>query len=391
MRGFSPATADEAQEALRQVFGPTIETMLKAEPGARLGCPSNDKSPKPTANRRNGHAPKTVRASAGEPEVAAPRDRGGPFEPVAAPKGPSGPSDMEGRVMSVHARGMSQRGIAPTVRETRGFPMGAETVSAMTDRVWEELERRRSRPLEPACAFLFVDRLCVPAGKGRGARNAAACVAPGCGLQGRKDVPGLWMDESEGARRRVQTFDELRRRGLEDAVCACAGGVAGLEDGPRSVLPPRRVPAPRRPHGAQLPEVRPPEGGPGVLPRPQGGLRGALGPGRPAGLGGVQGGLVAPPRGGGGLGAQRGAPAVAVRVRLGRAQGDARHQRGRERQRRLPQGGRAGALPRRGRRDEAALPRGQGAPPPLGGRAAASRGGPRRATSCRATRGCARG
>ena len=237
MRGFSPATADEAQEALRQVFGPTIETMLKAGPGARLGCPSNDKSPKPTANRRNGHAPKTVRASAGEPEAAAPRDRGGPFEPVAAPKGPSGPSDMEGRVMSVYARGMSQRGIAPTVRETRGFPMSAETVSAMTDRVWEELERRRSRPLEPACAFLFVDRLYVPAGKGRGARNAAACVAPGCDLQGRKDVPGLWTDESEGARRRVQTFDGLRRRGLEDAVCACAGGVAGLEDGPRSVLP----------------------------------------------------------------------------------------------------------------------------------------------------------
>lgn len=180
------------------MFGPTIETMLKAEPGARLGCPSNDKSPKPTANRRNGHAPKTVRASAGEPEVAAPRDRGGPFEPAAAPKGPSGPSDMEGRVMSVCARGMSQRGIAPTVRETRGFPMGAETVSAMTDRVWEELERRRSRPLEPACAFLFVDRLHAPAGKGRGARNAAACVAPGYDLQGRKDAPGLWVDESGG-------------------------------------------------------------------------------------------------------------------------------------------------------------------------------------------------
>ena len=100
--------------------------------------------------------------------------------------------------MSVYARGMSQRGIAPTVRETRGFPMSAETVSAMTDRVWEELERRRSRPLEPACAFLFVDRLYVPAGKGRGARNAAACVAPGYDLQGRKDVPGLWMERERG-------------------------------------------------------------------------------------------------------------------------------------------------------------------------------------------------
>lgn len=237
MREFSPTTADEAQEALRQVFGPMIETMLKAELEAHLGYPSNDKSPKPTANRRNGYTPKTVRTSAGELEVAVPRDRDGSFEPVAVPKGSSDLSDIEGRVMSMYARGMSQRDIASTVREIYGFSMSAETVSAITDRVWEELERWRSRPLEPAYAFLFVDCLYVPVRKGRRARNAAVYVALGYDLQGRKDVLGLWMDESEGARRWMQIFDELRQRGLEDVVYVCADGVAGLEDGLRSVFP----------------------------------------------------------------------------------------------------------------------------------------------------------
>lgn len=237
VREFGPRTADEAQEALRQVFGPMIESMLKAELEAHLGYPSNDKSPKATPNRRNGYTPKRVRTSAGELEISVPRDRDGSFEPVAVPKGSSDLSDIESRVISMYARGMSQRDIAATVREIYGFSMSAETVSAITDRVWEELERWRSRPLEPVYAFLFVDCLYVPVRDGRGARNAAVYVALAYDLQGRKDVLGIWMDESEGAARWMQVFDELRGRGVRDVVYVCADGVSGLGEGLRSVFP----------------------------------------------------------------------------------------------------------------------------------------------------------
>lgn len=237
LREFGPKTADEAQEAPRSVFGPMIEAMLKAELEAHLGYPDNDKSPKEGANRRNGYTPKTVRTSAGEVAIDVPRDRDATFEPVVVPKGERDLSGIEGRVLSMYARGMSQRDIAATVREIYGFSMSAETVSAITDRVWEELQRWRSRPLEPAYAFMFVDCLFVPVRRGRGARSMAVYAIVAYDLEGRKDVLGLWMQESEGAHHWMGVFDELRQRGVEDVLFVSMDGVPGLEEGPRSVFP----------------------------------------------------------------------------------------------------------------------------------------------------------
>lgn len=240
---FGAKTADEAAEALRQILGPTIEAMLRAELDAHLGYPSNDKSPKETPNRRNGYGSKTVRSAAGEVEISVPRDRDGSFEPVAVPKGCSDLSGVEGRILSMWARGMSQRDIASTVREIYGFSVSAETVSAVTDRVWGELEAWRSRPLEPVYAFAFVDCLYVTVRTGRGPRKLAVYAVLAYDLQGRKDVLGLWTDEGEGASRWMEVFDELRGRGVEDILFVSMDGVAGLEEGLRSVFPdaePRR-------------------------------------------------------------------------------------------------------------------------------------------------------
>lgn len=237
VREFGAETADDALEAIRGILGPTIESMLKAELEAHLGYPSNDKSPKEGANRRNGYTTKKVRSSAGEVEISVPRDRDATFEPIAVPKGSSDLSDIEGRILSMYARGMSQRDIASTVREIYGFSISAETVSAITDRVWEELERWRSRPLEPVYAFVFVDCLFVPVKRGRGARNAAVYAMLAYDLEGRKDILGLWMDESEGAARWMGVFDEIRQRGVEDVLFVSMDGVSGLEEGLRAVFP----------------------------------------------------------------------------------------------------------------------------------------------------------
>lgn len=237
MEEFGPKTADEAQEALRSVFGPMIETMLKAELEAHLGYPDNDKSPKEGANRRNGYTPKKVRTSAGELEIDVPRDRDATFEPVAVPKGERDLLDIEQRVLSMYARGMSQRDIAQTVREIYGFSMSAETVSAITDRIWEELQRWRTRPLRPVYAFMFVDCLFVPVRRGRGSRNAAVYVIVAYDLEGCKDVLGLWMADAEGAHHWMGVFDELRQRGVEDVLFVSMDGLAGLEEGLRSVFP----------------------------------------------------------------------------------------------------------------------------------------------------------
>ena len=100
MREFAPRTADEAQEALRSIFGPMIEAMLKAELEAHLGYPENDKSPKEGANRRNGYTPKTVRTSAGELSIDVPRDRDATFEPAVVPKGERDLTDVFRQVLA---------------------------------------------------------------------------------------------------------------------------------------------------------------------------------------------------------------------------------------------------------------------------------------------------
>ena len=237
MEEFSPKTAEEAQDALRSVFGPMIETMLRAELEAHLGYPDNDKGPKDGPNRRNGYTRKVVRTSAGEVPIDVPRDRDATFEPAVVPKGERDLTGIESRVMSMYARGMSQRDIAATVREIYGFSMSAETVSAITDRVWEELERWRSRPLEPVYAFMFVDCLYVPVRRGRGARSMAVYAIVAYDLAGRKDVLGLWMQEAEGAHHWMGVFDELRQRGVEDVLFVGMDGVSGLADGLRAIFP----------------------------------------------------------------------------------------------------------------------------------------------------------
>ena len=237
MDEFAPKTADEAQEALKAVFGPMIETMLKAELEAHLGYPDNDKGPKDGANRRNGYTTKRVRTSAGEVEISVPRDRDATFEPAVVPKGERDLSGIESRVLSMYARGMSQRDIAATVRDIYGFSISAETVSAITDRIWEELERWRARPLEPVYAFMFVDCIYVPVRRGRGARNVAVYCIVAYDLEGRKDVLGLWMRESEGAHHWMGVFDELRGRGVEDVLFVSMDGVSGLADGLRAIFP----------------------------------------------------------------------------------------------------------------------------------------------------------
>lgn len=361
MEGFSPKTAEEAQEALRSVFGPMIETMLKAELEAHLGYPDNDKGPKDGPNRRNGYTRKVVRTSAGEVPIDVPRDRDATFEPAVVPKGERDLTGIESRVMSMYARGMSQRDIAATVREIYGFSMSAETVSAITDRVWEELERWRSRPLEPVYAFMFVDCLYVPVRRGRGARSMAVYAIVAYDLAGRKDVLGLWMQETEGAHHWMGVFDELRQRGVEDVLFVSMDGVSGLADGLRAIFPDAVAQrclvhlvrnsckyVPSKDMQAFCRDARAFYGAPS-LSACRGGVRRLL-----RGVGAL-------PGRGGDVGALDGRGRAAVLLRPRRQEGHVHHQRRRERERQLPQGRQAGVLPRRGRRDEAALPAGEGA------------------------------
>ena len=111
----------DMQDALKEIFGPLFEGMLQGEMDNHLGYKSNSKEPKSTKNRRNGSNPKTLKTTMGEVEINAPRDRNGSFEPVIVPKRSKDVSDIEGKVLSMYARGMSQRDISSTIEDIYGF------------------------------------------------------------------------------------------------------------------------------------------------------------------------------------------------------------------------------------------------------------------------------
>lgn len=227
---------EDMQDAMKDIFGPMFEAMLQAEMDNHLGYESNDHGPKNTSNRRNGYSSKTLKSTYGEIPVEVPRDRDASFEPQSIPKGTRDVSGIEDKVLSMYAKGMSQRDIAETVEDIYGFEISHEAISTITDRVIETAEEWQNRPLKKFYTFLFVDCLYVSIRKEMETKNCAVYVILGYDVNGIKDILGLWIGEAEGKHYWMQIFDEIKSRGVEDVLFISMDGVSGLEEGARSIF-----------------------------------------------------------------------------------------------------------------------------------------------------------
>jgi len=233
---YKPTTTEEMQDALRDIFGPMFEAMLQGEMDSHLGYESNDRGAKSTTNRRNGYTDKTVKSSMGEIDIRTPRDRDGSFEPQLIPKRAKDVSGIEDKVLSMYAKGMSQRDIADTIEEIYGFEISHEAISTITDRVIETAREWQNRPLKKFYTFLFVDCLYVNIRKDLETKSCAVYVILGYDIDGIKDVLGIWIGDSEGKHYWMQIFDEIKSRGVEDILFISMDGVSGLEEGARSIF-----------------------------------------------------------------------------------------------------------------------------------------------------------
>ncbi len=225
------------QDALKDVFGPLFEKMLQGELNNHLGYDAHSKEPKEHDNRRNGYGTKTLKTSFGEVAIDVPRDREASFEPELIPKRKRDVSDIEGKVLSMYARGMSQRDIAATVEDIYGFDISHEMISDITDAVLPELEEWQARPLAKCYAFLFVDCMYVTLRENYEAKEYAVYTILGYDLKGNKEILGLWLNQTESKNRWMQVFDELKARGVEDVFFISMDGVSGLEEGAKAIFP----------------------------------------------------------------------------------------------------------------------------------------------------------
>ena len=233
---YQPETVEDMQFAIKDIFGPMFEAMLQGEMDAHLGYEPNDHGSKGTDNRRNGYTEKTLKTTFGDVPIRSPRDRDGSFSPKSVPKRTTDVSSIEGKVLSMYARGMSQRDIADTVEDIYGFSISAEQISAITDRIMDEVHEWQNRPLKPMYAFLFVDCLYVDIRRETETKSCAVYVILGYDLEGKKDILGLWIGETEGKHYWMQIFDEIRGRGVDDVLFISMDGVSGLEEGARSIF-----------------------------------------------------------------------------------------------------------------------------------------------------------
>lgn len=237
VRELGITNANELYEAMRDMFAGTLEDMLKAELDEHLGYEKHDQQPKQTSNRRNGTSEKSVRSHSGEIELQVPRDREGSFEPQVIRKGENDVSEIQGKVMSMYAKGLSDRDISAIIKDIYGFDISHDTVSRIVERVQPRFAAWQSRSLEPVYAFVYVDAMVVKVKSEGKARNKAVYSVLGIDMEGHKDVLGLWISENEGAHFWMMIFDELKARGVAQMLFVCIDGLKELEQGILSIFP----------------------------------------------------------------------------------------------------------------------------------------------------------
>ena len=237
MESYDPKSAQDIQDIFKTIFGPMFESMLKGELEAHLGYSNNDHSPKETDNRRNGTTPKTLKTSMGSIPINAPRDRDSSFTPVIVPKRVTDVSNIEGKVLSMYAKGMSQRDIQDVIEDIYGFEISPTQISIITDSVLDELAKWQARPLKKFYTFMFVDCIYVNIRHDYETINCAVYVILGYDLSGKKDILGLWIDDTENKAQWMQIFDEIKTRGVEDVLFISMDGLSGLEEGAKTIFP----------------------------------------------------------------------------------------------------------------------------------------------------------
>jgi putative transposase len=250
------------QEDLRDVLGlltkTMIERMLDAEMDVHLGrvksvvneppalesVPSPDAAPeaRPTGNRRNGRSRKTVHGDSGELTLRTPRDRDGTFEPLLIPKHGRRLAGFDEKILALFAKGMSTRDIQELLKSLYNVELSPTLISSITDAAGEEAAAWRTRPLAPVWPIVYFDGIVVHA---RGANGRVSehtiYVALGVNLDGRKELLGLWLNESEGAKFWLSVLTDLKNRGLQDIFVACVDGLAGFPDAIRAVYDQTKV------------------------------------------------------------------------------------------------------------------------------------------------------
>ena len=214
-----------------------IEASLNAELSHHLGYRPGEAKPAATTNHRNGGTLKTVLTGDGKLRIATPRDREGSFEPLLLPKHARRFTAFDDSIVALYARGMTVREIQGYLAEAYGTEVSPDLISTVTDGVLAEVTAWQARPLEPVYAVVFFDALRVKTREDNVVRNKAVYLALGIRRDGTRELLGLWIETTEGAKFWMKVFNDLKTRGVGDILIAVTDGLTGMAAALEAVFP----------------------------------------------------------------------------------------------------------------------------------------------------------
>jgi len=242
LKDADPKAVFSSEGLLGELKKALAERMLNAEMDQHLDAEAASTTDGgASGNHRNGYSKKTVITDTSQVELEIPRDRRGTFEPQLIAKYQRRFPGFDDKIVSMYARGMSVRDIQAHLRELYGIEASPQLISTVTDAVLEEVGRWQARPLDALYAIVFFDALRVKMRDEGTVRNKAVYLAIGVTPDGRKDVLGIWIEQTEGAKFWMRVMSELRNRGVNDILIAVVDGLKGFPDAITAVFPETQI------------------------------------------------------------------------------------------------------------------------------------------------------
>jgi putative transposase len=226
---------------LKQLTKQLLERAMAAEMTEHVGYEKHDAAGHNSGNSRNGKSAKTIKGTFGELALETPRDRNGSFEPQIIEKHQTRFTGFDANIISLYARGLSTREIQQHLEEIYHVEVSPALISSVTDEVLEEVKTWQNRQLDPVYPIMYLDALQFKVRDSGHVKNKAIYLAIGVTLEGLKEVLGLWIAQTEGAKFWLQVVTELKNRGVTDIFIACVDGLKGFPEAIESVFPQTEV------------------------------------------------------------------------------------------------------------------------------------------------------
>ena len=227
--------ARDIHEALKDLLGGTIQSMLESEMDEHLGYSSYERSD--NENSRNGKKTKKLLSHSGELEIEVPQDRDSSFEPILVPKRTKDISEIENKIIRMYARGMTTRQISEQIQDIYGFDVSESLVSSVTNKLLPEIEDWQERPLSHVYPIVFIDAVHFSVRENNIIKKLAAYVILGINHEGKKEVLTISIGENESSKYWLSLLNELKDREVKDILVLCADGLTGIQDAISTAFP----------------------------------------------------------------------------------------------------------------------------------------------------------